>query len=161
MKKILLLFACVFCQISFGQTTKIIQGNEVHTVNLPLIVANGNETYNNCSSFNVNNLESINVYKGEKAISLYGEKAKNGVLEITFKPNIILLKLLDFYKKYQISVENQNLPIFLNKHFLDEKKHLLLDESAIISVQVLDEQPFVEPVLLPKGKAIYIETKEK
>jgi hypothetical protein len=36
----------------------------------------------------------------------------------------------------------------------------LLDKSAIISVKILDEQPFVEPVLLPKGKAIYIEAME-
>ena len=35
-----------------------------------------------------------------------------------------------------------------------------LDKSAIISVKILDEQPFVEPVLLPRGKAIYIEAME-
>jgi hypothetical protein len=52
------------------------------------------------------------------------------------------------------------LPIVLNKHFVDEKEYLLLDKSAIISVKILEEQPFVEPVLLPKGKAIYIETME-
>ena len=67
---------------------------------------------------------------------------------------------LNFYSEYKISKENQSLPIVLNKHFVDEKEYLLLDKSAIISVKILEEQPFVEPVLLPKGKAIYIETME-
>lgn len=161
MKKILFLLTFVFSQISFGQTTKVVQGNEMHAVNLPLFIVEGKETYSNCSSFNVNNIESVNVYKGDKAIALYGEKAKNGLIEMKFKPNTKLLNLQNFFKEYSISSEDQNLTLVLNKHFVDEKQYLLLDKSAIVSVQVLDEQPFVEPVLLPKGKAIYIETKEK
>ena len=100
------------------------------------------------------------MFKGEKAINLFGEKAKNGALEMTFKPETQLLNLQNFYSEYKISKENQSLPIVLNKHFVDEKDYLLLDKSAIISVKILDEQPFVEPVLLPRGKAIYIEAME-
>ena len=161
MKKLLFILAFVVAQISFGQTVKIVQGKEMHTINMPLFVADGHQTYSNCSSFNVNNIESINVYKGEKAINLYGEKAKNGLIEVKFKPNTKLLNLDDFYKEYNISTDDQKLPIILNKHFVYEKEYLLLDKSAIVSVQVLDEQPFIEPVLLPKGKAVYVETKEK
>ena len=81
-------------------------------------------------------------------------------MEITFKPNTVLLNLQNFYSEYNISKADQFLPIVLNKHFVNEKEYLLLDKSAIISVKILDEQPFVEPVLLPKGKAIYIEAME-
>jgi hypothetical protein len=47
--------------------------------NAPLVIANGNKTYLYASALNVNNIQSINVFKGEKAINLFGEKAKNGV----------------------------------------------------------------------------------
>ena len=128
--------------------------------NASLVIANGNKTYLYASALNVNNIQSINVFKGEKAINLFGEKAKNGVLEMTFKPETQLLNVQNFYTEYNISKADQFLPIVLNKHFVDKKDYLLLDKSAIISVKILDEQPFVEPVLLPRGKAIYIEAME-
>lgn len=167
MKKLLFFLALSFAQMSFAQkfdirtapadkNPKSIFSKE----NSPLVVANGNKTYLYASAFIVNNIQSINVFKGEKAINLFGEKAKNGVLEMTFKPETQLLNLQSFYLEFKISKADQFLPIVLNKHFVDEKEYLLLDKSAIISVKILDEQPFVEPVLLPKGKAIYIEAME-
>lgn len=79
---------------------------------------------------------------------------------MNFKHGTQLLNLQKFYTEYNISKADQFLPIVLNKNFVDEKDYLLLDKSAIISVKILEEQPFVEPVLLPKGKAIYIEAME-
>ena len=167
MKKLLFLFALSFTQLSFAQNFDIRTAptdknskNIFIKENAPLVIANGNKTYLYASALNVNNIQSINVFKGEKAINLFGEKAKNGALEMTFKPETQLLNLQSFYLEYKISKENQSLPIVLKKHFVDEKEYLLLDKSAIISVKILDEQPFVEPVLLPRGKAIYIETME-
>ena len=167
MKKILFLLALSFTQLSFAQNFDIRTAptdknskNIFIKENAPLVIANGNKTYLYASVLNVNNIQSINVFKGEKAINLFGEKAKNGALEMTFKHETQLLNLQSFYLEYKISKENQSLPIVLNKHFVDKKEYLLLDKSAIISVKILDEQPFVEPVLLPKEKAIYIETME-
>ena len=159
MKKILFLVVLSFTQMSFAQnfdirtapsnqTSKSIYSKQ----DAPLVVANGQKTFFYATAFIPNNIESITVIKGEKA--------KNGVLEITFKPNTVLLNLQNLYSEYNISKADQFLPIVLNKHFVDEKEYLLLDKSAIISVKILDEQPFVEPVLLPKGKAIYIEAME-
>ena len=167
MKKILFLLALSFTQLSFAQNFDIRTAptdknskNIFIKENAPLVIANGNKTYLYASALNVNNIQSINVFKGEKAINLFGEKAKNGALEMTFKPETQLLNLQSFYLEYKISKADQFLPIVLNKHFVDEKEYLLLDKSAIFSVKILDEQPFVEPVLLPRGKAIYIETME-
>lgn len=167
MKKLLFLLALSFTQLSFAQNFDIRTAptdknskNIFIKENAPLVIANGNKTYLYASALNVNNIQSINVFKGEKAINLFGEKAKNGALEMTFKPETQLLNLQSFYLEYKISKENQSLPIVLNKHFVDEKEYLLLDKSAIFSVKILDEQPFVEPVLLPRGKAIYIEAME-
>ena len=153
MKKLLFFLALSFAQMSFAQNSTSIYSKE----NAPLVIANGNKTYLYASALNVNNILTINVFKGEKATQLFGEKGKNGVLEMNFKPETQLLNLQNFYTEYNISKANQFLPIVLNKHFVDEKEYLLLDKSAIISVKILEEQPFVEPVLLPKGKAIYIE----
>lgn len=154
MKKLLFILVLAFSQLAWAQ-------NIYAKENAPIIVVEGKQTYLYYTAFFTNNIESINVYKGQKAIDLFGEKAKIGALEIKFKPNTKLLNLDDFYKEYNISTDDQKLPIILNKHFVDEKEYLLLDKSAIVSVQVLDEQPFIEPVLLPKGKAVYVETKEK
>ncbi len=156
MKKLLFILVFSLTQITFAQNSKSIFIKE----DTPLVIANGNKTYLYASALNVNNIQSINVFKGENATSRFGEKAKNGALEMTFKPETQLLNLQSFYTEYKISKIDQLLPIVLNKHFVDEKDYLLLDKSAIISVKILEEQPFVEPVLLPKGKAIYIEAIE-
>lgn len=156
MKKLLFILVFSLTQITFAQNSKSIFIKE----DAPLVIANGNKTYLYASALNVNNIQSINVFKGENATNRFGEKAKNGALEMTFKPETQLLNLQSFYTEYKISKIDQLLPIVLNKHFVDEKEYLLLDKSAIVSVKILEEQPFVEPVLLPKGKAIYIEAME-
>ena len=170
MKKLLFFLALSFTQMSFAQENnleKIISNNsqnvkirDNNNFQNVLYVIDGMPTFSDCSAINVQNIESINVIKGERATELYGYRAKNGVLIFITKPESKLLNLRNFYTEYNISKANQFLPIVLNKHFVDKKKYLLLDKSAIISVKILDEQPFVEPVLLPKGTAIYIEAME-
>ena len=170
MKKLLFFLALSFVQMSFAQENnlrKIISNNSQNVkirdnknFQNVLYVINGMTTFSDCFAINVQNIESINVLKGERATELYGYRANNGVLIFITKPESKLLNLQNFYSEYKISKENQNLPIVLNKHFVDEKEYLLLDKSSIISVKILEEQPFVEPVLLPRGKAIYIEAME-
>ena len=170
MKKLLFFLALSFTQLSFAQENnlrKIISNNSQNVkirdnknFQNVLYVINGMPTFSDCFAINVQNIESINVLKGERATELYGYRAKNGVLIFITKPGSKLLNLRNFYTEYNISKADQFLPIVLNKHFVDKKKYLLLDKSAIISVKILDEQPFLEPVLLPKGKSIYIEAME-
>lgn len=140
-----------------SQNVKIRDNKNLQNV---LYVINGMPTFSDCFAINVQNIESINVLKGERATELYGYRAKNGVFIFITKPNTQFLNFTNIVKEFKISKADQFLPIVLNKHFVDEKDYLLLDKSAIISVKILDEQPFVEPILLPKGKAIYIETME-
>ena len=128
MKKILFLLALSFTQLSFAQNFDIRTAptdknskNIFIKENAPLVIANGNKTYLYASALNVNNIQSINVFKGEKATQLFGEKGKNGVLEMNFKPETQLLNLQSFYLEYNISKANQFLPIVLNKHFVDKK----------------------------------------
>jgi hypothetical protein len=114
MKKLLFLVALSFTQLSFAQNFDIRTAptdknskNIFIKENAPLVIANGNKTYLYASALNVNNIQSINVFKGEKAINLFGEKAKNGALEMTFKPETQLLNLQSFYLEYKISKKSK------------------------------------------------------
>ncbi|MFS4482048.1 M56 family metallopeptidase [Hyunsoonleella sp. 2307UL5-6] len=53
--------------------------------NKPLIVIDGKERKRRLKNINTNDIEKINVLKDKSAIDKYGEKGKNGVIEITTK----------------------------------------------------------------------------
>lgn len=152
MKKFIFIILLVISNILSAQKIVIRDNNNFQNI---LYVIDGIPTFSDCSAINVQNIESINVIKGERATELYGYRAKNGVLIISTKPNTQFLNFKNIVKEYNISKADQFLPVVLNKHFVDEKEYLLLDKSAIVSVKILEEQLFVEPV-----KAIYIEAME-
>ena len=54
----------------------------------PIFIIDGKEsTEENMKKLAPSDIESINVIKGEKALEEYGEKGKNGVIQITTKKN--------------------------------------------------------------------------
>jgi len=55
----------------------------------PLIIVNGTERDIEVNKIDPNTIESITVLKDQSAISLYGEKGKNGVIIVTLKPGVI------------------------------------------------------------------------
>jgi hypothetical protein len=57
------------------------------TVRSPLLIVDGkiNEDFNTVNSIDPDTIESVNVLKGEQALKKYGEKGRNGVIEITLK----------------------------------------------------------------------------
>jgi len=57
------------------------------TVPSPLLIVDGkiNEDFNTVNSIDPDTIESVNVLKGEQALKKYGEKGRNGVIEITLK----------------------------------------------------------------------------
>ncbi len=59
----------------------------------PMIILNGKKTEANfdISNIDVNQLETMNVLKGQKAIEKYGKEGENGVIEISTKENVDLL----------------------------------------------------------------------
>ena len=52
----------------------------------PLHIVNGEEFKGELKELNPDNIESINVLKDEAALNKYGDKGKNGVIEIKLKP---------------------------------------------------------------------------
>jgi TonB family protein len=59
----------------------------------PMVIVNGLVSDLKIEQIDPNTIESINVIKGESAKVLYGEKGKNGVLEIMLKPGASTLDL--------------------------------------------------------------------
>ena len=82
MKKLLFFLALSFVQMSFAQENnlrKIISNNSQNVkirdnknFQNVLYVINGMPTFSDCFAINVQNIESINVLKGERATELYG-----------------------------------------------------------------------------------------
>ena len=81
MKKLLFLLALSFVQMSFAQENnlrKIISNNsqnknpKITKPKCSICKINGMPTFSDCFAINVQNIESINVLKGEKATELYG-----------------------------------------------------------------------------------------
>ena len=66
---------------------QVIRMESASPTNQPLIVVDGEEKDADfqMDSINPGDIASIQVWKGEKAIEKFGEKAKNGVIEITLK----------------------------------------------------------------------------
>ncbi|MQP52610.1 MULTISPECIES: hypothetical protein [unclassified Flavobacterium] len=84
--------------ITFSQDKNV---KIVSKKNDPLIVVNDSILkYEVIEFLNPNDIESVTVWKDEKAKSMYGEKGKNGVIVITTK-NISKRKLRKIYKQYK------------------------------------------------------------
>lgn len=60
-------------------------GSATGKTNQPLILVNGKESGQTLNNIDPATIESVIVLKGEKANKKYGEKGKNGVIEITLK----------------------------------------------------------------------------
>lgn len=84
--------------ITFGQDKNV---KIVSKKNDPLIVVNDSILkYEVMAYLNPNDIASITVWKDEKAIELYGDKGKFGVIAITTK-NISKRKLRKIYKEFK------------------------------------------------------------
>ncbi|MDP5001138.1 MAG: hypothetical protein NWQ15_04495 [Flavobacterium sp.] len=84
--------------ITFSQDKNV---KIVSQKNNPLIVVNDSILkYEVIEFLNPNDIESVTVWKDEKAKSMYGEKGKNGVIVITTKKNS-KRKLRKIYKQYK------------------------------------------------------------
>ena len=81
---------------SLGKNVKIVSKK-----NDPLIVVNDSILkYEVMEHLNPNEIESVTVLKDKKAMELYGEKGKFGVIKITTK-NISKRKLRKIYKEFK------------------------------------------------------------
>lgn len=99
----IIFFFITTVNLTFAQEG-IKKGKYYHSLTLndkPLIVINDSILkYEVMEFLNPNDIESITVWKDEKAMSLYGEKGKFGVIKITTK-NLSKRKLRKIYKEFK------------------------------------------------------------
>jgi len=95
MKKIpvLILWVIAFNSLAqeniISQSNAIVSASDIKDQNEPLIIVDGkkilHKEVNLLDSINPNQIEIMEVLKGEQAIQQYGEEGKNGVIIITMK----------------------------------------------------------------------------
>ena len=107
MKRQLIQFLFLFfltSHLSFSQDTIMTQPKKSTNIvkrEKPLIVVNDSILrYEVMEHLNPNDIESVTVLKDKKAMELYGEKGKFGVIKITTK-NISKRKLRKIYKEFK------------------------------------------------------------
>ena len=101
---ILLFLSFLTPHLSFSQDTIMTQPKKSTNIvrrEKPLIVVNDSILkYEVVEHLNPNDIESVTVWKDEKAKSMYGEKGKFGVIIIKTK-NISKEKLIKIYKEFK------------------------------------------------------------
>ncbi|NNF34163.1 MAG: TonB family protein [Saprospiraceae bacterium] len=102
----------------------------------PLIILDGKEVKIDVNNdLNPDDIESVNVLKGEKAIAKYGDKGKNGVVEITSKGNKTIKLKAD-----KITIKNDKVNIKADGIQYDEELvPLYVLEGKIIQKDQMDQ----------------------
>lgn len=109
-----------------------------------------------------NEIQHINVLKGENAIALYGSKGNNGVMVITTKKSnskdTMTNTEFEIKKSYSISSDGDITAIEINTHQLDAKYEYfaapILNENVFLTVMFKDWEQYN---LLPGEANLYFE----
>ena len=136
----ILAFFLSFPIIAAGQNRLITEGNK--------------QPYFQVDSFTVDfshlilspdRIESINVFKDDNAIAAYGDKAKYGAVIIKTKPNTTLLRISDVLEKYNLSKEDKELRVCLNKVLISRPVLALIEANEILGIEITMERLWVNP----------------
>lgn len=94
---------------------------------------------------NPDKIESVDVLKGEAALRLYGDQAKDGAIIIKMKPYTKLLGVNDIFSKYNLSPADQQLRICINKVLVNNPKLIVAEESEILKVEITSGSYTIDP----------------
>jgi TonB-dependent SusC/RagA subfamily outer membrane receptor len=108
-------------------------GSATQKTNQPLIIVNGKESGQSLNNIDPATIESVYVLKNEKATEKYGEKGKNGVLEIITKAKYTTC---DGEPSFYMSVENSKV--------LDLRKKIAQSIKYPVVAQENNQQGVVE-----------------
>ncbi len=131
---------------------KIVQGYKIN----PLYIIDGKEA-KDVDAISPNDIESIDVLKGESATKIYGKKGENGVVVVTTKKNAASKDKKENQNKKEVTVTVRDEK---NKKGEEENVNVLIDGDKItINGEVVDEN---DPRINGKGeKGIILKRMEK
>ncbi|MFT4016495.1 MAG: TonB-dependent receptor plug domain-containing protein [Agriterribacter sp.] len=105
-----------------------------------------------------NKIESVTVLKNENALSLYGEKAKNGVVQIVTKKNNNAIGIVSSTENGQISMKKGDVEIVADSIFIRGKKENMKDtlpsgEKAVVTVDYSKRDQYLDPLTVTGYKS--------
>ncbi|WP_066220863.1 M56 family metallopeptidase [Formosa haliotis] len=134
-----------------GTTTRTVyppQGNpSTYTLTDPIYILNGKEiSKDEMNKIAPENIDSVFVLKGEKAIEKYGEKGKHGVVVITTKPkDAIKVRATKASPKTVLESSSKNPPLaFLNGKEISREEMEAIDPDTIDNIMVLKDEKAIE-----------------
>ena len=123
-------------------SVKIVQGYKIN----PLYIIDGKEA-KDVDAISPNDIESIDVLKGESATKIYGKKGENGVVVVTTKKNAASKDKKENQNKKEVTVTVRDEK---NKKGEEENVNVLIDGDKItINGEVVDEN---DPRINGKGE---------
>lgn len=104
----------------------------------PLYVLKNNNRIleNGVNWLNPTSIKSINVLKDASAVNNYGEKARNGVVEITVDEDSILLSVEKIVSVYNLPKKSEKYPVYINEKYC-AKDAIMLERRKIKTVRVV------------------------
>ncbi|WP_214073544.1 hypothetical protein [Mucilaginibacter sp. dw_454] len=90
-------------------------------------------------AFADSDIAEMQVFKGEEAVKLFGERGEKGVVILTIMNTPNLLSTTQLLNKYAISKQNQTLPIEINGELL-LYPNIFLSSSQIKSVSIIPDK---------------------
>ena len=139
-KPVLLLLACFAGLLAIAQNLPAeIKVKCAEPLNRTvLVIVNGFETEMQCLALHPNNIEKIDVLKGQKAILDYGTKADGGVIIITTKPGTEFYTIADFVNPEK-NINRSVSKVQLNNMLLTDMNKILVDKSVFKQTMVSTE----------------------
>jgi beta-lactamase regulating signal transducer with metallopeptidase domain len=116
--------------VTINKAEQITSDSLIYNDKKIFIVDNIETTKEELDKINSNTIETITVLKSEKAIAKYGDKGKNGVLEITTKQNIEEKNTDN--KKLNKNIESKKQTELDRKKALNDKKQAKLDKQQAL-----------------------------
>lgn len=154
---LLLIFNSVFAQSKiFGWPSRLDLSNR------PLVLLDTFKTNLQYLILDPQLIDSISIQKDSIAIAKYGAAGKHGVIVIYPKNNTKFFQIDKIIDHYNISKEDKNLRICINKTLIKESKLILIEKSEIQNVEITTDRNWINIEDLPSGERfINITTRTK
>jgi len=88
------------------------------------------------STIKQSSIQSMEVWKDSKSVEKFGEKGKNGVIQITLSDTTILATTDELFKKFNIKKRYRKLPVYVDNIQIPNPSKTFFEASTIKSITV-------------------------
>lgn len=102
----------------------------------PLVLIDSQATTSDAFILDPDEIQSMNVYKGEKAVEKFGEKGRAGAVVMTLKEAVPLARLPEIFEQFNVKEQEQKLTVAIDGRHISKPELLLADLRQIQKVEV-------------------------